>query len=300
MVKCKRADRLSNRHVTECSGFTLIELLVVIAIIAILAALLLPALAGAKNRAKNMQDINNLKQLATGAIMYENDNGAIGWGQNVNSLWLTTVISEQGSAEIRMCPFATDPTKGATPNAQGTANNAWMWNVLSNPNNPASAVVATNGSYGLNGWLYKYDAGNMPWISTSNGDPLRFFPSDTAILHPSQTPMFVDSLWPDLWPYQGGTPDDNNGEWELYADNNLANTTTTGSQDQGMARCCIARHSGKGPLATMMKVPGTTNPLWKGGVNLSLADGHSEFTQLEGLWSYYWNLNEPPGSRPTR
>jgi len=54
-------------------GFTLIELLVVIAIIAILAALLLPALAKAKERAKRITCINNIKQLTLATIMYADD-----------------------------------------------------------------------------------------------------------------------------------------------------------------------------------------------------------------------------------
>jgi prepilin-type processing-associated H-X9-DG protein len=110
----------------------------------------------------------------------------------------------------------------------------------------------------------------------------------------------VDALWADLWPYQGGLPDNNNGAWELYWDNNRANVTTSGGQDQGMARCCIARHSNKGPVGGRTGVAGNVVPLWIGGVNVSLADGHAEFSKLENLWTYTWNLNEAPASRPLR
>src|SRR4029079_18438417 len=62
-----------NKNFEGAKGFTLVELLVVIAIIAILAALLLPALAAAKNRARRTTCTSNLQQINLGIRLYSDD-----------------------------------------------------------------------------------------------------------------------------------------------------------------------------------------------------------------------------------
>jgi prepilin-type N-terminal cleavage/methylation domain-containing protein len=98
-----------NARIASRLGFTLIELLVMVAVMAILAALLLPALARAKDKARSAQCTGNLRQWGLAMRMYADDNGDYlpRRGQGVQVLNLITRPSDWFNA---LPPYFNQPT----------------------------------------------------------------------------------------------------------------------------------------------------------------------------------------------
>ena len=252
-------------------AFTLVELLVVSAIIGTLAALLLPVLSSAKRKAQQIQCLNNVRQLTLASFTYATESGshaAYNYSDHPGALWMGMGSYYGNQNRILLCPSTHEPTPALPGSVPGAADLTWSWGGDTN---------RYVGSYALNGWLYDHAT------FSATAHPEYMMNKQSMLQKPTQTPVFCDAIWVDMWPLETDPPADDlyDGEW----------------MSGGISRCTIARHGAGGP-ASAPRVFDTRQPL-PGAIHLGLADGHVELVKLQTLWQYYWHLNwVPPNPRP--
>lgn len=255
----------STRTFAGRTGFTLIELLVVIAIIAILAAILFPVFAQAREKARAITGVNNLKQINLAIIQYLQDN---------DERFFPTVTEREGPSTIadvatakqfsilgRLDPYVKSDGVYKDPSS------ALSWPNPQPQTGPTSTTVYWPTDYGFN-----INEGDLTLTPGANATVAAYFQNagqnigvngDTtlaAINSPSNLLLIADTQRADSKLSRGSlTPQ--------YIDPTSGNATAfpgSGFPASNAQAALIARH--------------------QGGANIGFADGHVKWKHVQDTW----------------
>jgi prepilin-type N-terminal cleavage/methylation domain-containing protein len=261
------------------TGFTLIELLVVIAIIAILAAMLLPALSSAKQKAKRIQCISNLRQWGLGFQLYaseNNDSMPSGWYDS-SGMWMVAlqpyIPGAQIGGSICFCPAAMT-TRDTLPNFWVINQTTFLaWGIMGTNGYPIASSGTPSGgtsvwgrpgmggSYGFNGWMANPPTAADAGDANANG----YWHKLTTAGRFANAPLFADCVWQGSNPQPTDPPPTAPGDCAVGA---------------AMGSFCVPRHSGRTPI------------------DMTFIDNSVSKVGLRELWSLPWSQTFDPTKGP--